>query len=131
MPLASAAQIVPVYSNAESEEYVLRGFTRCPTYDAELTAWYAGQEFADFALASEPLLAELAAIDPTLNTNLETFENVADDFTDWRSYGVGTPMPNISAALFSEVWVTHSKRSVWYLYISVSDLYEGAPARLP
>jgi hypothetical protein len=36
---------VPIYSVQETEDYRIRGYTRCPSYQRRLTDWYASDEF--------------------------------------------------------------------------------------
>ena len=41
--LPSGAQLVPVYAVAGSDgdDTLVRTYTKCPSYDAQLSAWYA------------------------------------------------------------------------------------------
>jgi hypothetical protein len=36
---------VPIYSVQETEDYSIRGYTRCPAYQRRLADWYASDEF--------------------------------------------------------------------------------------
>lgn len=55
-------QIVPVYSQADANDYVIRGYTKCPAYADALTAWYASPEFAAKANESSALRAEIQSV---------------------------------------------------------------------
>ncbi len=32
-------QVIPIYSELDTEDYLIRAYTKCPTYDNILLAW--------------------------------------------------------------------------------------------
>lgn len=100
--LPSGAQVLPVYTQEESQDFMIRGYTRCPAYDARLAAWFNSAEFRSKEAETAQLRSQIQAADPNLNTSLAAWWNVFDSFDVWRNYHVGDPMPGISNDLFSQ-----------------------------
>lgn len=74
--LPSGAAVVPVYSVDDAQDYVLRGYTKCPAYEAKLVAWYASPEFKAKEEESAGLRASAAATLTTADTSLKNWWNV-------------------------------------------------------
>ncbi len=51
--LRPCLQLVPIYSVAEPEDYLIRGYTRCDAYQRRLDQWYDSAEFTIRAADSE------------------------------------------------------------------------------
>lgn len=100
---AVVSQLPPVYSVADSEDWVVRAYTKCPAYQSRLEAWFASPEFAAKQEETRALREGITAAAPGLNVALENWWNVFDAFNVWRKYGVGDVMPNITDSEFKQV----------------------------
>lgn len=97
-----------MYSLAEGDTAALvRAYTACPAYEQRLAAWYGSPEFAAKQSGSAALRAAVAALFDAgkgrVDTSLEGWWTVFDSFSVHRTYGVGTPMPNVSDAMFGDM----------------------------
>jgi hypothetical protein len=43
--VAGTAQAVPVYSTSDSEDWLIRGYSKCPAYQKRLAAWLRSDAF--------------------------------------------------------------------------------------
>lgn len=107
-------QVVPVYSMADTEDWKIRGYTKCPAYEDRLQQWLASEEFAAKAAETQELRDKVQALAPQLNVSLANWWNVYDAFNVWKTYGVGEAMPPVDAATFAEInqlamWLETSK----------------------
>lgn len=112
--LPDGQQVVPVYSLPEDGNTLTRAYTACPTYDARLLDWYQSEEFQAKEAESAPLRDSIAAKDSGLNTSLTNWWNVYDGFNVYRTYGVGSPMPEVDDKTFAQMqelayWLETSK----------------------
>lgn len=110
----TGAQVVPVFTVAESQDWLIRGYTRCPAYEKRLQTWFTSEEFKTKESDSAGLRAAVAAADPSLNTSLANWWNVYDAYNVWRTYGVGGARPDIDNATYAEMvslaqWLETSK----------------------
>lgn len=94
--------VVPVFTVAESEDWKIRGYTRCPEYAARLERWLASDEFRAKERESAALRARVGGLVPQLNSSLANWWNVYDAFNVWRQYGVGDPTPPLDNATFAQ-----------------------------
>lgn len=69
-------QVVPVYSQADSEDILVRGYSKCSTYQQRLSEWFTSEEFLNKSAESEPLRNSIAALAPSMNTSLPNWWNV-------------------------------------------------------
>lgn len=100
---AYGVQLVPVFSTSDVEDFKIRGYTKCPTYQKRLQHWYASEEFVAKAAATEQLRNEVQAAAPQLNTSLSNWWNVYDAFNVWKTYGVGDQMQPLSNVTYTKV----------------------------
>jgi len=100
---------VPVYSVAESEDYKIRGYTRCPAYQKRLQEWYTSAGFKSKEDETQELRARISSIAPSLNTSLANWWNVYDAFNVWQTYRVGDAMPDLDPKTYAEV----SQLAMW------------------
>ena len=49
------AQAVPVYTHMEAEDYLIRGYAKCDTYNARVSSWYSSSEFVAKSQETEAL----------------------------------------------------------------------------
>ncbi|GAX74513.1 hypothetical protein CEUSTIGMA_g1962.t1 [Chlamydomonas eustigma] len=98
-------QVVPVFSDVDSNDDTIRAYTKCPTYDNILSNWYNSTEFLNKSAATQSFrnniavqLANFSAAAAAINTSLINWFNVFDAFNVWRTFGLGNPLPDISAA---------------------------------
>lgn len=69
--LAACMQaVVPLYSSPESEDWRIRGYSKCPTYQKRLSAWLKSDGFRQKEEETAALRAKVQAIAPQLNTSL-------------------------------------------------------------
>lgn len=71
------AQLPPVYSSPDDDDYVIRGYTKCPAYERRLEAWYASPEFVAKEADTKDLRDQIKAAAPNLDTNLTNWWNGA------------------------------------------------------
>ena len=90
--LPDGAQPVPVYAaaGADADDTLVRAYTKCPSYVAQVTAWYGSNEFAAAAAASAPLRAAVAALPGwpagvSNDTSLVNIYNIFDAFSVSRN----------------------------------------------
>lgn len=75
--LPTGAAVVPVYSVDDAQDYAIRGYTKCPAYDAKLEAWYASPDFKAKEEESAGLRASVAAtLTDSTDTSLRNWWNV-------------------------------------------------------
>ncbi|KAG2435149.1 hypothetical protein HXX76_007234 [Chlamydomonas incerta] len=94
--LPTGAQVVPVYTQSDQDDILIRAYTKCPAYQAALDAWFSSAEFGAQANASTQLRAAVAARWPGVDTSLENWWNVYDAINVYRTYGLGAPTPNFT-----------------------------------
>jgi hypothetical protein len=63
--------LIPVYAVEEADDWVLRGYTRCPAYQQRLEQWFGSAEFSQQEQASAALRERVQAVAPQLNTTLQ------------------------------------------------------------
>ncbi|KXZ41623.1 hypothetical protein GPECTOR_356g120 [Gonium pectorale] len=101
--LPTGAQVVPVYTQSDADDILIRAYTKCPAYQAALSDWFRSAEFAAQEAASGPLRAEVQAAMPATDTSLQNWWNVYDRINVWRTYGVGDRTPNFTDAQFAKI----------------------------
>lgn len=62
--------MVPVYSAEDPQDIFIRAYSKCATYQANLTAWFGTSEFLNKSDSSKALRASIQSIAPSLNTSL-------------------------------------------------------------
>ena len=65
-----AAQVLPIYTQDDQDDILIRAYTKCPAYQAALEAWFRSSEFADKSAESASLRAQVQASMPRVNTSL-------------------------------------------------------------
>lgn len=111
---ASLQGAVPLYSISDSEDWRIRGYSKCPTYQQRLAAWLKSDGFRQKEQETAALRAQVQAIAPQLNTSLAQWWDVYDAFNVWRTWGVGSPLPAIDNDTFAQItelamWLETSK----------------------
>lgn len=76
LPLPCLLQLVPVYSVADTEDWKIRGYTKCPTYQQRLEQWLGSDEFKAKAAETEDFRNEMQQLVPQLNVSLANWWNV-------------------------------------------------------
>jgi lysosomal acid phosphatase len=114
--LPTGEQVIPVYSLGEDP--LVRAYTKCPAYSADLQGWYSSEEFLAKEARTASLRATVKAAGPELNTTLANWYNVWDGFSVHRTYRIGAPMPPLDDATFSQVeglahWLETTKMRSW------------------
>lgn len=95
----------PIYGMVDSEDILIRGYTKCPEFQARLSRWYQSPEFQAKVAETRGMRARVEQLAPgRFNVSLEQWWNVYDAFHVWRSFQVGTPVPEIDDSLFQQVW---------------------------
>ncbi|KAG2425428.1 hypothetical protein HYH02_015034 [Chlamydomonas schloesseri] len=94
--LPTGAQVVPVYTQSDQNDILIRAYTKCPAYQAALDAWFDSAEFQAQADASAGLRAAVAERWPAADTSLQNWWNVYDAINVYRTYGLGAPTPNFT-----------------------------------
>ena len=69
-------QVVPVYSQADSEDILIRAYSKCQAYQDRLTEWFATDEFQTKSQESQALRNSISALVPNMNTSLANWWNV-------------------------------------------------------
>jgi hypothetical protein len=67
----------PVYSSQDRGDWKIRGYTKCPAYEARLTEWFASDEFKAKEAASAGLRAAVGGLNPGLDVSLKNWWNGA------------------------------------------------------
>ena len=111
--LPTGQQEVPIYTaaGADADDVLIRTYTKCPTYDAALLAWYSSPQFLNISAASAPLRAHVAALlagwpytnGLNNNTDLENWYNVFDAFNVYYTTGYGNPMPAVNSTVYAYI----------------------------
>lgn len=114
--LPDGQQVVPVFSQPDSEDIVIRAYSKCTAYQEALSQWFGSPQFLSKAEESAALRANVQALVPAMNASLENWWNVYDAFNVWRTYGVGDPTPDIDEATFQSMkelanWLETAKMS--------------------
>ncbi|EFJ51404.1 hypothetical protein VOLCADRAFT_103449 [Volvox carteri f. nagariensis] len=100
----TGAQVVPIYTQSDDDDILIRAYTKCDTYQANLMKWFSSQEFADKAAESAPLRAQVQQMmPPDTNTSLTNWWNVYDSINVYQTYGVGDPVPQFNRTLFQKI----------------------------
>lgn len=69
-------QLVPVYSVADSEDWKIRGYTKCPEYQQRLQAWLSSDEFKAKEAETAEFRNQIQQLAPQLNVSLTNWWNV-------------------------------------------------------
>mmetsp|Transcript_13596 Transcript_13596/g.29101 ORF Transcript_13596/g.29101 Transcript_13596/m.29101 type:complete len:514 (-) Transcript_13596:767-2308(-) len=93
MSMPDGQQPVPVYSVADVNDYVIRGYTKCPAYDDRLAAWYNTDEFKRKETETQAFRERVKALAPDMDCNLTNWWNVYDAWNVWNSTGLGDRFP--------------------------------------
>eukprot|EP00775_Hariotina_reticulata_P004333 gene4333-4586_t len=114
--LPNGQQLVPVYSVADSQDWKIRGYTKCPEYQSRLEAWFSSPQFIEKQQESEAFRRSIQQLVPQLNTSLANWWNVYDAFNVWEKYQVGDEMPALGPEQSQEVvdlamWLETAKMS--------------------
>ncbi|KAJ9532610.1 hypothetical protein QJQ45_010698 [Haematococcus lacustris] len=98
-----SAQPVPVYSEADRDDRLIRTYNKCPAYDARLMAWFDSPQFQAKARDTAALRAGFQALAPGLDCSLENWWNVYDAWNVWQTFGIGDPLPALNTSMFSQL----------------------------
>ncbi|KAG2501116.1 hypothetical protein HYH03_000934 [Edaphochlamys debaryana] len=101
--LPTGATVVPVYTQADSDDILIRAYTKCPAYQSALEAWFRSDEFRAKENETQPLRDSVKAAMPYTGTNLTNWWNVYDSINVYRTYGVGQPTPNFTDVQFNNI----------------------------
>lgn len=101
--LTTGAQVIPVYSEPDTQDIVIRAYTKCPKYDSALLQFYISPEFVKKSADSADLRNYLASLVPGLDTSLKNFWNVYDPWNVYRTYGAGDVYPTLNDTTWSQV----------------------------
>lgn len=63
-------QTIPVYSVSDSEDWRIRGYSKCPAYQKRLTAWLNSDAFKQKEQDTQQLRQQIQDLAPQLNTSL-------------------------------------------------------------
>jgi hypothetical protein len=124
-PAAAAAagpappQRAPVYSSPDRGDWRIRGYTKCPAYEARLLAWFASDEFTSKEAASAALRQAVGALKPGLDVSLKNWWN-GGPARGWGGGGVvGRAFGREAGAMAGSGWLGARRR--WPVRCSPKD----------
>ncbi|KAL6746088.1 histidine phosphatase superfamily [Haematococcus lacustris] len=101
--LPTGQQPVPVYSEPDKDDWLIRTYNKCPAYDARLMAWFDSPQFQAKARDTAALRAAFQALAPALDCSLENWWNVYDAWNVWQTFGIGDPLPALKTSMFTQL----------------------------
>ncbi len=97
-------QTPPVFSTEDGQDWLIRPYTKCPTYKRDLQKWFSSTEFLEKEAESLPLRMQIQSLlGPSLNASLANWWNIYDNFDIWHTYHVGDAMPPLDDSLYARV----------------------------
>lgn len=91
--LPSGAQVIPIYTQSDTNDVLIRAYTKCPAYQDNLEAWFRSEEFRKKEDETSALRAKVRVAMPSMDTSLKNWWNVYDAINVWRTYRVGDETP--------------------------------------
>eukprot|EP00201_Polytomella_parva_P024576 CAMPEP_0175044856 /NCGR_PEP_ID=MMETSP0052_2-20121109/4064_1 /TAXON_ID=51329 ORGANISM="Polytomella parva, Strain SAG 63-3" /NCGR_SAMPLE_ID=MMETSP0052_2 /ASSEMBLY_ACC=CAM_ASM_000194 /LENGTH=395 /DNA_ID=CAMNT_0016308251 /DNA_START=318 /DNA_END=1505 /DNA_ORIENTATION=+ len=102
--LPSLEEPVPIYSTNDTNDALVRAYTKCPAYDNILLNWYNSSQFKNMSTQSATLRSTIQnSYLLGYDTSLQNWWNIFDAFNTFMTYGVGDPVPILPTVIYNQV----------------------------